>query len=386
MNLVVEPGERYAILQAVRPTRDSRGVMVPAWVTESGYTEPLNVRSHVGDEQNVTRLALLDLADGELSWLELWPDDVDVPEGEYDGQLSSAYFAGWNRAGTKGIIVATSYDFKNRWVRIIDARTGELTTVAADRDEAWIAGPCGFSCVGWMPDDESIYFASERSGYAHLYTVRHDGTGLRALTEGEWEVHSVALSPDEKRFFLTTNEGSPFEFHFYQMQLDGSRRTRITAEAGRHAATPSPDGRRLAVVYSYSNQPPELFVMDNRAGARRTQVPTTPTEEWRSFDWIDPEIVHFRASDGVMVPARIYRPADMGAEPNGAAVIFVHGAGYLQNVHRGWSSYYREYMFHHILAARGYTVLDIDYRASAGYGRDWRTAIYRHIGGKELSY
>ena len=86
-----------------------------------------------------------------------------------------------------------------------------------------------------------------------------------------------------------------------------------------------------------------------------------------------------------MVPARIYRPADMGAEPNGAAVIFVHGAGYLQNVHRGWSSYYREYMFHHLLAARGYTVLDIDYRASAGYGRDWRTAIYRHMGGKDLS-
>ena len=40
---------------------------------------------------------------------------------------------------------------------------------------------------------------------------------------------------------------------------------------------------------------------------------------------------------------------------------------------------------HHLLAARGYTVLDIDYRGSAGYGRDWRTAIYRHMGGKDLS-
>jgi dipeptidyl aminopeptidase/acylaminoacyl peptidase len=86
-----------------------------------------------------------------------------------------------------------------------------------------------------------------------------------------------------------------------------------------------------------------------------------------------------------MVPARIYRPADVGGVPNGAGVIFVHGAGYLQNVHRGWSSYYREYMFHHLLASKGYTVLDIDYRGSEGYGRDWRTAIYRHMGGKDLS-
>jgi dipeptidyl aminopeptidase/acylaminoacyl peptidase len=75
----------------------------------------------------------------------------------------------------------------------------------------------------------------------------------------------------------------------------------------------------------------------------------------------------------------------MGADPNGAAVVFVHGAGYLHNVHNYWSSYFREYMFHHFLAAQGYTVLDIDYRGSAGYGRDWRTAIYRWMGGKDLS-
>jgi dipeptidyl aminopeptidase/acylaminoacyl peptidase len=65
-------------------------------------------------------------------------------------------------------------------------------------------------------------------------------------------------------------------------------------------------------------------------------------------------------------------------------VIFVHGAGYAQNVHRYWSSYYREYMFHHLLMENGYLVMDVDYRASSGYGRDWRTAIYRHMGGKDL--
>jgi dipeptidyl aminopeptidase/acylaminoacyl peptidase len=41
-------------------------------------------------------------------------------------------------------------------------------------------------------------------------------------------------------------------------------------------------------------------------------------------------------------------------------------------------------MFNNLLASRGYVVLDVDYRASAGYGRDWRTAIYRHMGGKDL--
>jgi dipeptidyl aminopeptidase/acylaminoacyl peptidase len=90
------------------------------------------------------------------------------------------------------------------------------------------------------------------------------------------------------------------------------------------------------------------------------------------------------ASDGVQVPAHIYRPEDIGAKPNGAAVIFVHGAGYLHNVGHFWSQYPREFMFNNYLASRGYVVLDLDYRASAGYGRDWRTAIYRFMGGRDL--
>jgi dipeptidyl aminopeptidase/acylaminoacyl peptidase len=169
------------------------------------------------------------------------------------------------------------------------------------------------------------------------------------------------------------------------MPLEGGDRTRVTTLAGRQDATPSPDGRRIAFVHSAANQPPELYIAENRAGAAARRITTSPTAEWQSFEWIAPEIVAVPARDGTRVPARIYRPQDLGAAPNGAAVIFVHGAGYLQNVHRWWSSYYREYMFHHLLATRGYVVLDIDYRGSAGYGRDWRTAIYRHMGGLDLS-
>jgi dipeptidyl aminopeptidase/acylaminoacyl peptidase len=154
---------------------------------------------------------------------------------------------------------------------------------------------------------------------------------------------------------------------------------------GRQQVTVSPDGGTLAIVHSYANRPPELYIAPNRAGAQARRITTSYTPEWASYNWIAPEIVHIPARDGVQVPARIYRPQDVGARPNGAAVIFVHGAGYLQNVHNWWSQYYREYMFHHLLAERGYVVLDIDYRASAGYGRAWRTAIYRHMGGMDLT-
>ena len=64
--------------------------------------------------------------------------------------------------------------------------------------------------------------------------------------------------------------------------------------------------------------------------------------------------------------------------------MFVHGAGYLQNVHARYPTYFREQMFNNMLVQKGYIVLDMDYRASEGYGRDWRTAIYRQMGHPEL--
>ena len=116
--------------------------------------------------------------------------------------------------------------------------------------------------------------------------------------------------------------------------------------------------------------------------AASKRLTTSPAPEFSQYQWLDAPIVEFTARDGVKVPARLFKPANF--KKGGPGVIFVHGAGYLQNVDQKWSTYYHEYMFDHILMERGFTVIDVDYRGSAGYGRDWRTAIYEHMGGKDL--
>jgi dipeptidyl aminopeptidase/acylaminoacyl peptidase len=209
----------------------------------------------------------------------------------------------------------------------------------------------------------------------------------RALTSGKWEVTDARLSRDRRTMFLTTNEVHPGERHLYTMSLDTGARTRVTSMTGANEATVSPDEKHLAIVHSYSTKPPELYVMPLQPAAKATAVTLSPTDEWRAFKWIDPKVLTYKARDGVEVHARLFTPEMIGAkrDPKKPAVIFVHGAGYLQNAHRYWSTYYREYMFHNLLASHGYVVLDPDYRASSGYGRDWRTAIYRHMGGHDLN-
>ncbi|HSL87232.1 MAG TPA: prolyl oligopeptidase family serine peptidase, partial [Bacteroidales bacterium] len=205
----------------------------------------------------------------------------------------------------------------------------------------------------------------------------------KALTAGPFEVFNPVISRDGKWWYFSSNEVHPGERHFYRMPLEGGVRTQITEMTGHHEVFLSPDERLLAIRYSYSNLPWELYFMENKPGGAVRKITNSLSDEFLAYPWRDPHVITFPASDGEDVYARVYHP-DKSIK-NHAAVIFVHGAGYLQNAHKGWSRYSREYMFHNLLADLGYTVLDIDYRGSAGYGRNWRTGIYRHMGGKDLS-
>lgn len=357
---------------------EARLAWVPDYVTEDGYTRQApNKRINVGDEQGTAKMGVMDLVTGDVIWVDPGQEDREV----------NLQFRGWSEGSDRLLAVGLSDDMHDRWTLLVDADSGQSKVVDHLHDDAWIGGP-GWSSAGWMPNGHHVWFISEATGFAHLYTIAAGGGEPTPLTTGPWEVLSAQLAPDEKEWHLVTSETSPHERGFHRMNLDGSDRRLVTTSgtlsgAGRFSApvAVSPDGKRLAALYAWMNHPPELFLQDNRKGSRPSQITESTTAEFRARDWMVPEIVYFPAEDGTDVPARLYRPD----EPSGAAVIFVHGAGYMQNVHRWWSSYYREYMFHNLLAQRGYTVLDIDYRGSAGYGRDWRTAIYKHMGGNDLT-
>ena len=409
-DLMLAPDDTHVfILVGERPV-GVKNTVVPNYVTETGYTEDIPARSNVGDTQERRLLAVLNLKTGKSVWADasFAPPVREETVGKAAGAESQEHGAEagakpgqkaerevrWSMPvvsadGRQVVASARSADNKDRWFVTLDVASGATKVIDVLHDDAWVR-EAGFgpASIEFLPDDRRIAFLSERDGWMHLYTL--DVAAERAkpaqLTSGKWEVTSAELSKDGTKFYVTTNEVHPGERHVYTVPVDGGTRTRITSMDGSNDATLSPDETAIALVHSYSNRPPELFVMPNSPGAAAKQVTTTPIEEWRSFAWIDPKIVTFKARDGVDVHARLFTPEMIGArrDPARPGVVFVHGAGYLQNAHRYWSSYFREYMFHNLLASRGYVVLDVDYRASSGYGRNWRTAIYRHMGGKDL--
>lgn len=365
------PDEKCVIAVVNEAGDRSKPANVPNYVTESAYPEDIPSRANVGDTQARVRVAILDVFSGEVKWV-----DPNLKDREVQVQAPV-----WNEDGIKAVMVARATDNKDRWILALDPATGTTRVLFTEHDEAWLNGP-GAQTLGWLKNGNEIYFQSERDGFSHLYKVAAGGGDPKQLTSGKFEVTAVELSKDGSRFYLTTSEAGPGERHFYVMSVDGGSRTRITREAGSHRVALSPDESFMTDVYSYTNKPPELYVAANQPGSTEKKITSSPARDFWDYAWLDVPIVQVPARDGVKVPARFYKPANY--KPGGPAVVFVHGAGYQQNVHRYWASYAHEYLFHHFLMEHGYMVLDMDYRASAGYGRDWRAAIYRHMGGKDL--
>jgi dipeptidyl aminopeptidase/acylaminoacyl peptidase len=370
----VLPADETYVFLVVNERAQARTAQVPRFVSESAYTEEIQSRTKVGDTQDRRRLAVLNLKSGETTWVEL--------EGYKDplrwGTLLPA------PDGRTLVTTARALDNTDRWLVAVDPVTAKTKILDRSHDDAWVRE----AAAAWLPDSRRVWFLAEHDGWMHLYTVdtSAEQPQRKQLTSGRFEIDNVSVSPDGSTFYIQSTEQHPGERHIYALSVEGGPRTKLTSAVGSSAGEISPDNATVALIQSTSNRPPEVYVMPNRPGAEAKAVTTSTTPEWRSYKWVEPQLVTYRARDGVEVYARLFTPEMVGAKRHASApaVVFVHGAGYLQNAHKYWSSYYREYMFHHLLASRGYVVLDPDYRASAGYGRDWRTAIYRWMGGKDL--
>jgi dipeptidyl aminopeptidase/acylaminoacyl peptidase len=389
--LSLHPSETWVLL-SVLDRAEPKATIVPNYVTESGYTEDISSRPKVGDSQDRQRLAILNLKTRKSVWADAAFAGTEKVAGKDEPREVRWSSPIVSPDGRLVVATARSGDFKDRWIVALDPESGKTRVIDVLHDDAWVreggGGPFGGGGMGWMPDGHSLWFLSERDGYMHLYVVDAAQPGAAPVqrTSGRFEIASAELSRDKTKFYLISSEVHPGERHIYEMPVAGGPRTRLTTMTGSNVGEVSPDGAMIALIQSSMTRPPEVFVMPNRAGAPTQQVTTTPTEEWRSFRWIEPEIITFKARDGAEVYARLFTPEMIGAarDRTRPGVVFVHGAGYAQNAHKYWSTYYREFMFDNLLASLGYVVLDVDYRASAGYGRDWRTAVHRHMGGKDL--
>ncbi|MGV8923759.1 MAG: prolyl oligopeptidase family serine peptidase, partial [Thermomonas sp.] len=366
---------------------------MPKYVTESGYEEFEDARTRVGRNDPLPhKLWLAEISTGKVRELafDALPGIKDDPlaamrkaagkdplKGNRTLQVGNLQ---WSNDSNNVAVMLRTVDNKDRWIAGIDLANATLQSRHRLHDDAWINW--GFNDFGWLPDNKTLWYLSEESGYSHLYTL--DGNNRNQVTDGRWETSEVQLSRDGSAFYFLCNRTQPGDYEVCRVPVSGGDVREVTALDGVENFVLSPDGSKLLVRHSSAYVPPQLAVINATGGTAR-ELTDTRTAAFKARTWIQPQTVQVPSKHGAgTVWGKLYTPTTMDAGKKYPIVMFVHGAGYLQNVSARYPNYFREQMFHNLLVQQGYIVLDLDYRASEGYGRDWRTAIYRWMGKPEL--
>jgi hypothetical protein len=259
-SLSVSPTANALLLVTSVPAERSQQTRVPNYVTTSGYTEELTVRTKVGDAQNGGRVAYMKLPSGDLTWLKVVPSDTTRPP-------SQATTLGWSDDGRAALIFAEARDYKARYLHKLDAATGKLQTLDVLRDSAWVGGPC-YGCGGWYDGGKRIWFVSRPTGSR----MSIDGRERRRSSAGHERKVGGHRRPALGRQALPRaahERGLAVRAALLSKPVTGGARERLTSAAGGHNVVVSPDGSMLADVFSKSNRPPELFVLPNRRARRQ---------------------------------------------------------------------------------------------------------------------
>jgi dipeptidyl aminopeptidase/acylaminoacyl peptidase len=400
VNSALSPDGRW-LLVVTAPKDGDKGRIgkLPRYVTESGYEEFQDERTRVGRNMPVAHaLKLVDLSNNQVRELsfDVLPGIKTDPLADLRAAAKKDPLKGerpvriaaedgqslhWNASGTQAAVMIRSVDNKDRWIATVDLAGAKLKPVHRVTDTAWVN--YDNSEFGWLPDNSTLWFLSEESGYSHLYTL--DAAGhQRALTQGKWEASDVQWSGDGSTAWMMCNRKSPGTYEVCSVSTRDDATREVTSLEGVESFAVSPDQRKLLVHYSSAYVPTQLATVP-AAGGAALKLTDTRTDGFKSREWIEPQFVAVPSTHGAdPVWAKLYRPARFEPGKKYPIVMFVHGAGYLQNVNKRYPNYFREQMFHNLLVQKGYVVLDMDYRASKGYGSKWRTAIYRQMGHPEL--
>lgn len=369
----VSPDGKYLSYTKYKSNTPEREIIVPHYVGKK-YVWPQRARNSFPDDPyGESSLMVTDIENEITREIDLGTDK------EFRIRTIN-----WSPDGSRLHVVILTADNHDQYQLIVDPDKGTASIIDHEHDDAWIGGP-GFSSF-WDNDGKNIIFTSERSGYNHLWMVSANGGDPVQLTMGDWELENVEMTEDGKSLVYQSTEGDPAQRQIYRFDLNSRKTVKITSAVGmKDLRDVSDDGEKVLYLSASTLRPADYFAAEVNQNATEIQVSSTVPDEFNRVPWVKPEFIWFKNhNDGTPIYAMRYDPPNLDRSKKYPAVIFVHGAGYIQNTIKGWATYSPNIKFHTRLAQKGYVVLDLDYRGSQGYGRDFRTDVYMHLGGKDL--
>lgn len=256
---------------------------------------------------------------------------------------------------------------------------GKVTTLFRETTEAWVDN---HGSPRWLKDG-SFLWLSERTGFKHLYHLKADGTLIRAVTSGEWEVRTLhGLDEASGLIYFSGTERSPIGSDVYRVKLDGSGLTRLSTAAGTHNATFNPGLTHYLDSWS-DLQTPTQARLHRADGAEARLIDENKIAALADYRLGRPEFVQVKTKDGFVMEAALLKPPDFDPAKKYPVFQQTYAGPHAPTVRNAWGA--AGTMFYHLLAQKGILVWICDNRSASGKGARSAWASYKRLGESELA-
>jgi dipeptidyl aminopeptidase/acylaminoacyl peptidase len=305
---------------------------------------------------------------------------TDLETGSIDTLMNGVHRSSIGASYTGRFVAVDSSGaaLKDRNIFLHDTHQNTKSTIFTDSTDGWLYD----RDMEFAPGSEKLLFLSEQTGWNHLYLADAMTGSVEQLTEGDYEITWAEWLSDSEIIYAN-NEADYGERHLFILNLETNQTEQLTTEeAYRYQFDLSPDKSKLIYAKTFFNEPYELYMIDLDNPGDEVQLTNSVPDSFNDIAWQREEYIRFTGRDGETdISMSVLYPENYDPDQTYPVVVFAHGAGSLQNVYKGWSNnYWREYMFNQLLTRNGYMVIDVDFRHSTGYGRDFREDVTNWMG------
>jgi dipeptidyl aminopeptidase/acylaminoacyl peptidase len=345
-------------------------VEAPSWSPDGSRIAFVSAR---GDHSFI---AIYEPASSQIRFLEPSVDRDISPRWSPDGKRI-AYIRLFNVVDT----LAADKERLIPWsIRVVDVASGvgkEIWQSGNGEMDSFAPLPMGENQMQWATGDR-IVFASEKDGWAHMYSIAASGGQVTALTPGNYEVENVTWSPDRSFMIVASNRGDINHRHLWRVSVIAGESQQITQGDGIEMYPAIISGaKNIAFMHATAAYPFLPYIASAEGKATRLLAPEALPGDFPSAQLVEPEQVTFKAADGMEIHGQLFKPKNVSGRAPG--VVFMHGGPIRQMLPAWHYSYYyhNSYAMNQYLASRGYVVLSVNYRSGIGYGRAFREARHR---------
>ena len=354
---------------------DTEGVGTFYMMKNTGdvYSRPIPLQyPKAGTTNSAVRVGVVDVVTAKTVWMQLDGD----PRQHYVPEMD------WAASSDEVIIQYVNRRQNRNWVLLGNASDGSVRHIFTDGDEAWVDPN---EDVKWLENGEHFTWLSERDGWRHLYTVSRDGSEVRLVTPGAFDILKVDHIdiPNGYVYYTASPDDRAARFLFRSPLIGETKVERLTpsTESAYHKYDMAPNSRWAFHEVSTLTSPPTIDLVSlPEHESQRVVVENSKVEELlASTPRGETEFFSVDIGDGVELDGWIMTPPGFDPDKKYPLLIYVYGEPAGQTVKQEWRT--DRNMWHLLLSQQGYVIASVDPRGTpAPKGRAWRKSIYGQIG------